>query len=222
MIFFNLNNNTRCIIFAFSLYCEGLLCIKYCLHILETASLALIKSIFTWGKRDAGFRGVHILCLGLNKWSVNIDCVKQEFSQGCLFPQPRLCSGLCVCVCVCVWKYYSATKKKEVLPFARTWVDLEGSMLSEMSDREKQRLYYLIYIWNLKTKSKQTHRKRDQDCGCQRQRWRVRKWMRWSKGENPYGFRLFFSPQSIFFINSLRVNFGEARFLNSTRPENAF
>ena len=133
------------------------------------------------------------------------------------FHSPGFVLG-CVCVCVCVWKYYSATKKKEVLPFARTWVDLEGSMLSEMSDREKQRLYYLIYIWNLKTKSKQTHRKRDQDCGCQRQRWRVRKWMRWSKGENPYGFRLFFSPQSIFFINSLRVNFGEARFLNSTRP----
>ena len=35
-----------------------------------------------------------------NKWSVNTDRVKQELSQGCLFPQPRLCSGVCVRVCV--------------------------------------------------------------------------------------------------------------------------
>ena len=167
-------NNILCIIFGFSLYCEGLLCIKYCLHILESTSLSLIKFIFTWGKWDAGFRGVHILRLELNKWSVNTDRVKQELSQGCLFPQPRLCSG--VCVRVCVWEYYSATKKKEVLPFERTWVDLEGVMLSEMSDREEQRLHYLIYIWNLNTKSKQTHRKRDQDCGRQRQRWRGNGW----------------------------------------------
>jgi len=32
----------------------------------------------------------------------------------------------------------------------------------------------------------------------------------------------FFSPQGVFFINSLGVNFGEARFLNSNRRENAF
>ena len=34
--------------------------------------------------------------------------------------------------------YYSATRKKEILPFATTWVNLEGSMsmLSEISQRQ--------------------------------------------------------------------------------------
>ena len=38
-------------------------------------------------------------------------------------------------------EYYSAIKNNENLPFAITWVDLEGIVLSEMSDRERQTLY---------------------------------------------------------------------------------
>ena len=34
-------------------------------------------------------------------------------------------------------EYYSAIKKNEVLPFSATWMDLEGIMLSEMSQTEK-------------------------------------------------------------------------------------
>ena len=30
-------------------------------------------------------------------------------------------------------EYYSAIKKNEILPFAGTWMDLEGIMLSEIS-----------------------------------------------------------------------------------------
>ena len=30
-------------------------------------------------------------------------------------------------------KYFSAIKKKEILPLAATWMDLEGIMLSEIS-----------------------------------------------------------------------------------------
>ena len=33
--------------------------------------------------------------------------------------------------------YYSAIKKNEILPFAATWIDLEGIMLSEMSKKDK-------------------------------------------------------------------------------------
>ena len=36
-------------------------------------------------------------------------------------------------------KYYSATKKNEVLPFVQTWMDLEGIMLSEISQTEKDK-----------------------------------------------------------------------------------
>ena len=60
---------------------------------------------------------------------------------------------MCVCVCVCV--YYSTIEKNEILQFERTWMDLEGIMLSEISQTEKHRILYdLTYMWNLKNKQK--------------------------------------------------------------------
>ena len=44
--------------------------------------------------------------------------------------------------------YYSAIKNNETLPFAAMWTDLKNFMLSEMS--EKEILYNIIYLWNLK------------------------------------------------------------------------
>ena len=50
---------------------------------------------------------------------------------------------MCVCVCVCVclsvshtMEYYSAIKKNEILPLATIWMELEGIMLSEISQRK--------------------------------------------------------------------------------------
>ena len=40
-------------------------------------------------------------------------------------------------------EYYSATKKNGILPFATTWLKLEGIMLSEISQSEKDR--YLVF-----------------------------------------------------------------------------
>ena len=34
-------------------------------------------------------------------------------------------------------EYYSVIKKREILPFAMTWMKLKGIMLSETSDRDK-------------------------------------------------------------------------------------
>ena len=45
-------------------------------------------------------------------------------------------------------EYYPATKKNKILPFATTCIDLEGIMLSEISQRHI--LYDVIYTWNLK------------------------------------------------------------------------
>ena len=35
-------------------------------------------------------------------------------------------------------EYYSTIKKNEILPFAATWMDLEGIMLSEISQRKNK------------------------------------------------------------------------------------
>ena len=56
-------------------------------------------------------------------------------------------------------------KKTEILPFA-TWMDLESIMLCEISQTERQILYNLTYIWNLKI---QRHRNRVQVGAYQRQ-----------------------------------------------------
>ena len=36
-------------------------------------------------------------------------------------------------------EYYSAIKRKEILPFTTTWMDLGGIMLSEISQVEKDK-----------------------------------------------------------------------------------
>ena len=64
--------------------------------------------------------------------------------------------------------YYSAIKKNEILPFAATWMDLEGIMPSEISQRKTNTVRYHSYVESKKystlvnkTKKKQTHRYRE-------------------------------------------------------------
>ena len=38
-------------------------------------------------------------------------------------------------------EYYSTIKKDKIVPFTSTWMDLEGIMLSEISQTEKDELY---------------------------------------------------------------------------------
>ena len=40
---------------------------------------------------------------------------------------------------ICTMEYYSVIKKNEILPFATTWMELEGIMLSEISQSEKDK-----------------------------------------------------------------------------------
>ena len=42
-------------------------------------------------------------------------------------------------------EYYSAVKKKKILPFAVVWMDLENIMLSEISQPEKDK-YHMISL----------------------------------------------------------------------------
>ena len=43
-------------------------------------------------------------------------------------------------------EYYLAMRKNEILPFATTWMELEGIMLSEISQSEKDRCHMFSLI----------------------------------------------------------------------------
>ena len=72
-------------------------------------------------------------------------------------------------------EYGSAIKKKNILQFAATWMDLEGIMLSEISQRKTNTvLYHSIQVESKKynklvniTKKKQTHRYGEQTSSYQ-------------------------------------------------------
>ena len=48
--------------------------------------------------------------------------------------------------CIYTMEYYSAIKKNEILPFITTWMDLEGIMLSEISQTEKDKYCMLSHV----------------------------------------------------------------------------
>ena len=53
---------------------------------------------------------------------------------------------------------YSAMRKKEILSLVTAWMDLKDIILNEMSDRERQILYDITYMWNLKKPNLQKKR----------------------------------------------------------------
>ena len=52
--------------------------------------------------------------------------------------------------------------KDEILPFASTWMDLEGIMLIKINKIKKDKYHMISLMWNEKSKTKphQTHRGR--------------------------------------------------------------
>ena len=72
-----------------------------------------------------------------------------------------------------IMEYYSAIKKNKIMPFAATWMELETLILSEVSQKEKDKCHDILYIWNLIYGTNETfHRKenhglREKTCGCQ-------------------------------------------------------
>ena len=52
----------------------------------------------------------------------------------------------------CTMEYYSAKKKNEILPFAVTWMALEGINLSEINQTKKI-LYDFTFMLGLKSKT---------------------------------------------------------------------
>ena len=47
-------------------------------------------------------------------------------------------------------EFYSAIKKNKIMSFAATWTELETLILSEVSQKEKDKYHMISHIWNLK------------------------------------------------------------------------
>ena len=55
-------------------------------------------------------------------------------------------------LCIYTMEYYIAIKKSEIMLFAAAQMDLEGIMLSKISQKKKN-MYDITYIWSLKNKA---------------------------------------------------------------------
>ena len=53
-------------------------------------------------------------------------------------------------------EYYSAMKKKDILPFVTTWMELQDIMLSEISQTEKDKYHSVSHMESKKTKITET------------------------------------------------------------------
>ena len=59
------------------------------------------------------------------------------------------CVTVCVCVCVCIYIYHGilVSHKNEIMPLAAPWMKLEIIILSEVSQKKKDKYYKdIIYI----------------------------------------------------------------------------
>jgi len=78
--------------------------------------------------------------------------------------------------CIYTMEYHSAVKKNEIMSFATTWVNLNTDLLSEVSQREKDKYSRISLVcqvqkmiqMNLFTKQKQTQVLREQKYGSER------------------------------------------------------
>ena len=53
-----------------------------------------------------------------------------------------------------VYIYYSVIKENEIRPFSATWMDLESVILTEVSQKEKEKYHLTSHMWNLKRNDK--------------------------------------------------------------------
>ena len=67
-------------------------------------------------------------------------------------------------------EYYSAIKKNEILPFATTWMELEGIMLSEITQSEKDNYQMISLMWNLRNKVEDRREREEKNETRQNQR----------------------------------------------------
>ena len=79
-----------------------------------------------------------------------------------------VCVHMHVCLYVCyiyTTKYYSTLRKKEILLFVTAWMELEGIMLSAISQTETDKHHIVLPIYG--TKKSQTLSNKEKKSGCQ-------------------------------------------------------
>ena len=64
----------------------------------------------------------------------------------CVYTYMCVCVRVCVCARACAMEYYSAIKKNKIMPFAATRMDLENTILSEVSLKEKDKYHMITLI----------------------------------------------------------------------------
>jgi len=63
-------------------------------------------------------------------------------------------------------EYNSAMTKSKIMPFAATWMELEILILSEVSQKEKDKYHMISHIWNVIYAANETfHRKETHGVG---------------------------------------------------------
>ena len=68
--------------------------------------------------------------------------------------------------CIYTMAYYSAITKNKIMPFVATWMELETLILSEVSQKEKDKYHMISHIWNLIYGTKEPfHRKENHGLG---------------------------------------------------------
>ena len=65
------------------------------------------------------------------------------------------------------WNTTQSQKRIKILPFAKTWVVLEGIMIREISQTEKDK-YCITYTWTLKMQQTCEYNKKETDSQMQR------------------------------------------------------
>ena len=66
---------------------------------------------------------------------------------------PSVDEGIKKLQCVYIYEYFSAITKNEILPFATTWVEFQGIMLSEVSQTKTNIIQSLLYVESKQTKT---------------------------------------------------------------------
>ena len=66
----------------------------------------------------------------------------------CVYMYVSMCIYMNVTYVLCIfYEYYSVIKKKEILLFATTWIDLADILVSEITQTEKDNYYISVYIY---------------------------------------------------------------------------